>query len=217
MHMAERVRRVTAEHGRCMLVLAGGSTPKDAYELFAGEALPWDQIHVFWSDERTVPPAHPESNFRMVQRTLLARVAIPPGNIHRIRGEMRPPESANAYRQELERFFGAAMPRFDLVLLGLGADAHTASLFPFDPLVSEREAAVGVSLPRQGRDSRISLTFPAINNAAEVVFLVCGASKARAVQQVVQGARDPIRIPAQGVSGREVTWLLDSAAAAALP
>lgn len=214
--MAECVRHVAAEDGHCTLVLAGGSTPRDAYELLASVALPWDRIHVFWTDERAVPPAHPESNFRMVQRALLARVAIPAGNIHRIRGEIRPPEAADAYREELQRFFGAGMPRFDLVLLGLGADAHTASLFPFDPLVSERDAAVGVSLPRQVRNSRISLTFPAINNASDIVFLVCGANKARAVQQVVQGARDPIRIPAQGVSGREVTWILDSAAAASL-
>ena len=98
MHIAECVRRVAAEDGRCTLVLAGGSTPKDAYEILADEALPWDQIHVFWTDERAVPPAHPESNFRMVHRALLAQIAIPPGNIHRIRGEMPLPEAANAYR-----------------------------------------------------------------------------------------------------------------------
>jgi 6-phosphogluconolactonase len=215
-HLAERVRHVTAEKGRCTLVLAGGSTPREAYELFAGESLPWDQVHIFWTDERAVPPEHPESNFRMVRQALLARAAIPPDSVHRIRGELRPGEAADAYRQELERFFGPGVPQFDLVLLGLGADAHTASLFPFDPLVREREAAVGVSLPRLDRGNRVSLTFPAINHASEIVFLVCGAGKARAVQQVVQGARDPLRLPAQAVARAKVTWLLDREAAGAL-
>jgi 6-phosphogluconolactonase len=214
--LADCARRAVDEFGRCTLVLAGGSTPREAYELLAAEALPWERIHVFWSDERAVPPGHPDSNFRMVNRALLARINVPPANVHRMRGELRPAHAAEAYGSELEHFFGAGMPRFNLVLLGLGADAHTASLFPFDPLLMERRSPVGTSLPRRDRDGRVSLTFPAINSADEVVFLVAGASKARAVQQVVQGARDPFRLPAQGVVTGKLTWLLDRGAAAAL-
>jgi 6-phosphogluconolactonase len=214
--MAEATRRVAAEKERCTLVLAGGSTPRDAYELFAGEALPWDRIHVFWTDERAVPPAHPESNFRMVQRALLGRVPIPASNIHRVRGELPADAAADAYTLELADFFDSAVPRFDLVLLGLGTDGHTASLFPFDPLVLERKLPVGVSSPRAERGRRVSLTLPAINAASQVAFLVCGAGKATVVQTVIQGARDPLRVPAQAVAQEKVIWLLDREAAGTL-
>lgn len=214
--MADVARRVTADKGRCTLVLAGGSTPRDAYELLAGEPLPWERVHLFWTDERSVPPGHPESNFRMVQRALLGRVPIPATNIHRVRGELPPDAAADAYALDLDEFFDSAVPRFDLVLLGLGTDGHTASLFPFDPLVLERELPVGVSAPRVERGRRVSLTLPAINAASQVAFLVCGASKATVVQKVVQGARDPLRVPAQAVAQEKVIWLLDREAAGTL-
>lgn len=215
-HMAESARRAASENGRCTLVLAGGSTPRDAYQLLAGEALPWERIHLFWTDERSVPPAHPESNFRMVRRALLGRIPIPATNVHRIRGELPPEVAAEAYGTEIANFFGDAETRFDVVLLGLGTDGHTASLFPFDPLVQERAVAAGVSAPNLERGRRVSLTLRVINAASQVVFLVFGASKAAVVQKVVQGARDPLRLPAQGVAQAKVTWLLDRDAADAL-
>ena len=212
-HLAGCVRRVAASGGRCALALAGGSTPRAAYQLLAAEALPWDRVHVFWTDERAVPPGHPDSNFRMVRDALLTRAPIPDAGVHRVAGELPPRAAAAEYQRELERFFDAAPPRFDLVLLGLGADAHTASLFPFDPLLFERTASVGVSRPRLERGPRVSLTLPAINAAAEVVFLVTGSSKASAVRQVLGAAWDPIRLPAQGVGRERATWLLDRDAA----
>ena len=216
--LAAHARTGVAEQGRFTVALAGGSTPRDTYSLLREQDVPWAETHVFWTDERPVPPGHPDSNFRMVERALLAHVPIPPGNVHRIRGELPPGEAAASYARELAGVLGAQR-RFDLVLLGLGADAHTASLFPFDPLLFERRLPTGTSQPRPGGGRRISLTFPGINAARQVAFLVTGGSKARAVQQVLQGARDPLRLPAQVVAPHdgELTWLLDRGAAAGLP
>ena len=216
--LTEHARTSVAERGRFAVALAGGSTPRDAYALLREHEVPWAETHVFWTDERPVPPGHPDSNFRMVDGALLAHVDIPLGNVHRIRGELPPREAADSYARELAGMLGA-QPQFDLVLLGLGADAHTASLFPFDPLLFERRLPTGISQPRPGGGRRISLTFPVINAARQVAFLVTGESKARAVQQVLGGARDPLRLPAQAVAPRhgELTWFLDRGAADGLP
>jgi 6-phosphogluconolactonase len=201
------------------VALTGGSSPGELFRQLASDDLrprvPWHAVHLFWGDERCVPPAHPRSNYGMANRLLLSRVPIPPENVHRMRGEIPAIEGAELYRRELERFFGAPFPRFDLVHLGMGPDGHVCSLFPFSPVLLERRASTGVSLLRSEGEWRVTLTYPAVNAAKRVEFLVFGAGKRKRVRQVLSGALDPLRIPAQGVrpSEGEMVWWVDEAAA----
>src|SRR5688572_26084546 len=180
-------QHAVAASGRCSVVLTGGSTPKPLYALLAADAelraaLPLDSMHFFWGDERHVPPDHADSNFRMAHETMLSRLAPAAGHVHRISAE--DPDAARAadeYERALRQFFRlepGELPRFDLVLLGLGADAHTASLFPGTPALAEpTRIAVCNPVDKLGTE-RITLTAPAINNAAHVMFLVTGPDKA---------------------------------------
>lgn len=218
------------QRGRFTVALAGGSTPMGLYRLLARRGhlvppgpLPWGQIHVFWGDERQVPPDHADSNYGALKSALLDRVAIPPANVHRIHGELADAEAAAAlYEQEIRACFGLGpdgWPRFDLVLLGMGADGHTASLFPHTTALAERNRIVAANwVPKLGA-SRITLTMPAINAAVRVLFLVAGADKAAAVARVLIGPVDPVELPAQAVqpSDGTILWLLDRAAASDLP
>jgi 6-phosphogluconolactonase len=219
---AEIAREAVAERGRFTVALSGGTTPRAAYAMLAEEPLrgsiPWEHVHLFWGDERCVPPGHVRSNFRMANEAFVSRVPIPPENVHRMRGEIPPERAAEEYAQELAADFGEGVPRFDLVHLGLGTDGHTCSLFPFDPLLLERGRTVAAALYRPLGEARITLTFPVVNAAAHVEMLAPGGDKAAVVQKVIEGPRDPLRIPAQGVrpSGGDVVWLLDEAAAARL-
>jgi 6-phosphogluconolactonase len=214
--------------GRFAVALSGGSTPRALYALLATDAalhdaIAWDRVYLFWGDERHVPPEHEQSNYRMVREALLDRVRIPPENVHRIAGEISDADAAaHAYQAELRAFFGLAgsdLPRLDLVLLGLGADAHTASLFPGAARTLERHDLVVAHWVESAKAYRVSLTAPVLNAARTIAFVVGGADKARAVQQVLDGVRDPLRYPAQLIEpahGRLV-WLLDRAAASLLP
>ena len=211
------VSRASAAAGKgrsFSVALTGGSGPVELFRLLASPTyasrVPWGSVHLFWGDERCVPPRHPRSNYGMAHRLLVGRVPIPAGNVHRIRGELPPVEAARGYAAELERFFGGA-PRFDLVHLGMGPDGHVCSLFPFHPLLFEREATTGVALKLPEGEWRVSLTYPVLNAARRVEFLVFGAEKRGRVKQVLEGARDPVRIPAQGVrpAGGEVVWFTD--------
>ena len=182
-----------------MVALSGGSTPRRLYELLAREPfrrqIPWASVEFFWGDERTVPPDHPDSNFRMANEVLLAPLGISPARIHRIEAE-RPDRdaAARAYETELARVLGEP-PRLDLVLLGLGADGHTASIFPQTPAVRERVRwVVAHHVPALGAD-RITLTAPIINQAACVVFLVAGAEKATTAARVLHGPPEPDLLP----------------------
>ena len=206
--------------GRFTWALSGGSTPRDLYRRLASDPfrsrMPWEAIHFFWGDERHVPPDHPESNFRMAREAMLDAVPIPLGNIHRIHSEEPDAERAAAeYEDEIRSFFKVTegeWPRFDLILLGLGKDGHTASLFPGGTAVHERERLV-VAVLASG--VRITLTPPVLNHAWRVVFLVSGEDKAQALQAVVtegDGARDPERYPAQIVEGNRL-WMVDRPAA----
>ena len=201
--------------------LTGGSSPARLFSLLSTpgyrERIDWRVVHLFWGDERCVPPDHPRSNYGLAQRLLLSRVPIPEANVHRIRGELRADEGAARYAEELERFF-TGKPRFDLVHLGMGGDGHVCSLFPFDPLLREVERSTGTALKQPEGEWRISLTYPVLNAARRVELLVFGAGKAARVRQVLRGARDPLRIPAQGVRPEdgEVVWWMDAAAAAEL-
>ena len=178
-------------------------------------AVPWQHVHLFWGDERCVPPEDPGSNYRLAKETLMDHVSIPVDNVHRVRGELEPALAARVYESELHEFFCGPRTRFDLVLLGLGTDGHTASLFPGSMALEEREhAAVSVEAFYQGRPAqRVTLALPAINTARQVWFLVTGATKAEIVRDVLAGP--DTGLPAQLVRplAGQLTWLLDVAAA----
>src|SRR3989442_3274545 len=213
------------ERGRFMLCLAGGETPRATYARLAlpafSERVRWDRTWAFFGDERVVPPDHPESNYRMAHETLLSRVPIPPAQILRMRGEDADAEgAAAAYAAALAEVFGTRrgeLPRFDLVLLGLGVDGHTASLFPNSPVLLERFRSVAaVHVAAAKIPQRLTLTFPVLNAAARVLFLVTGAEKAKILQKVLD---EPATLPATMVrpTDGELIWLVDPAAAALLP
>lgn len=211
---AERIAAVAAAGGH--IVLTGGSTPRAAYELAAAKGVDWSGCTLWFSDERCVAPADELSNYRMARESLLDRLPGPPRAVHRMKGELGPHEGADAYEQQLR----AAPARFDLMLLGLGPDAHCASLFPRAPALAEEQRRV-VGVEQAGMEPlvpRVTLTLPAINGAQEVLFLVAGADKATAVARAFGGVRDPgapasLVAPATG----RLTVLLDAAAAAELP
>lgn len=220
--LVAQVREAVAARGRFSVALSGGSTPGALYRLLAGSPyrgqIPWPQVHLFWSDERCVPPDDPGSNYHLAAGALIDHVPVPAENVHRMRGEEAPEWAARAYELALVDFYCGPRPRFDLVLLGLGSDGHTASLFPGDPALDETERlALAVEAAYEDRPSRrLTLTLPALNTAREVLFLVTGSAKAGIVQQVLE---DPAQhLPAQRVrpvAGR-LTWLLDAAAAGRL-
>jgi 6-phosphogluconolactonase len=207
--------------GRFTVALSGGSTPRALYELLAERTIDWPRVYIFWGDERCVPPDHPDSNYHMAQQALLSKVNVPIDHIHRMTGEIDPVQAAADYEDQLRHVFEIvppAFPHFDLILLGLGPDAHTASLFPNTAAIREQQRWVVGHHVEALKTNRLTLTPPIINLAAHVIFLVAGADKARAVGWVVNGPRDPDRFPAQIVDpiGGQVTWLIDQAAASAL-
>ena len=214
------VRRTLRTSDRFTWALSGGSTPRGLYRLLASkphrERLPWTAIHFFWGDERHVPPDHAESNFRMAREAMLDAVAVPAANVHRIASEEPDAQRAAArYEAELRSFFRLMLtrwPRFDLVLLGLGEDGHTASLFPDSAAVRERERLVVAPWVEAQQAFRITLTPPVLSHARRVLFLVSGEEKAAALHAVVEGERDPDRYPAQAVEGNRL-WMVDRAAA----
>jgi len=225
---AEEIAHIAGEaictHGEFTLCLSGGSTPAATYDLLATRfnlSVDWKEVQFYWGDERCVPPDHPESNFAMATRTMLSKLTLRPDQIHRMRGEDPPPMAATAYEHELRKCFGLGegeFPRFDLILLGLGDNRHTASLFPGDPALHETQRmVVAVEVDAEPRN-RLTITPPVINNAQRVMFLVAGQGKAAAVKDVLEGPRDPDQIPAQIVDPHdgEVTWILDKAAASLL-
>lgn len=214
-----------AERGRFMIALAGGATPGATYQRLAlppfADRMPWDRTWIFFGDERAVGPDHPESNYRMAFDALLSKVSIPPAQVLRIRGEAEDPEvAASEYARQMAEAFGTRrgeVPRFDLILLGLGVDGHTASLFPGSPALKEVFRTVAaVHAAAAALPTRLTLTFPVIATAARVVFLVAGAEKAKAVKAVlVDRAMLPAAM-ARPADGR-LRWIMDRAAASLLP
>lgn len=219
---AEVAEHAIRHHGRFCVVLSGGSTPKGLYSLLAtGKfAIPWEHIFFFWGDERHVPPNHPESNYRMACEAMLSKVPVPPGNIFRIHSEEKDAAlAAQQYQQTIIDFFGltpATLPRFDLVLLGIGTEGHTASLFPDTAALAERSKLVVANWVEKLNTDRITLTLPVLNHAAEILFLVSGNEKAAIVKEILEG--ETALIPAQRVrpSDGKLLWLLDEAAASGL-
>jgi 6-phosphogluconolactonase len=216
---ANLARESVTSRSRFSVALSGGSTPETLYRLLAdepySEEIPWHGVHLFWGDERCVPPDHPESNYRLVYETLIAHVPLSWENIHRIRGEREPQAAARAYERELRDFFCGPRSRFDLVLLGLGNDGHTASLFPDSDALGEtdRLAAVAQANYQDRPVHRVTLTMAAINTARQVLFLVTGRAKAPIVQAVLEGPGG--RFPAQRIrpTAGQLTWLVDAEAA----
>ena len=212
-----------AERGWFTIALSGGNTPKPVYRLLAKEPrIDWDRVHVFWGDDRHVPPNHPESNFGMAMDTLLSKVSIPLDNVHRMRTEKEDAErAAEEYAWTLRSAFGleeGEWPRFDLVLMGIGEDGHTASLFPGSEAVRERSRLVVAPWVSSLGTFRITLTAPVFNHAALALFLVSGEEKAEALRAVLEGDFQPDRFPAQIVRPEEgkLLWLVDRAAARCL-
>lgn len=214
-----------AQTNRCTVALAGGSTPERLYRLLASEryrdAVPWASLYVFFGDERCVPPDDRESNYRMAREAMLDHVPVLPEQVFRMEGERDPQSAAMTYDATLGDAFGLTpgrVPHFDLILLGMGPDGHTASLFPqTDGLQVTERLATANYVPKF--DSwRLTLTYPVLDAAMHVLFLVGGAEKADAVQHVIEGPFDPAEYPAQGVRTPEgtVTFLLDAAAAGKL-
>lgn len=218
---AKRINAVVEQRGRCSLLLSGGKTPTRLYELLAREysgGIPWPDVHLFWGDERYVPATDSRSNFAMVRRALLDSGMIPPENVHPIPTEFSDPgEAARAYERELRQFFGRGWPAFDLVLLGLGIDGHTASLFPgAAELAESQRRVVPVRAPVEP-SSRVTLTLAVLNRAALVYFLVAGADKAAALDRALTGPPDPAGCPAGAVRPEcgTVVWWVDQSAALA--
>jgi len=215
-------RDALAERGSFRVALAGGSTPRKLYALLVDAAVDWSRVEVFFGDERCVAPDHADSNFRMAREALLAHVALPRENVHRIPAEEADPRrAARLYESELRAAFGCGpddVPRFDLVLLGMGADGHTASLFPGTSALEERTALVAANWVEKLASARVTLTWRALNAARQVLFLVAGADKAAALREVLEGPSDVQRLPAQGVrpEAGQLVWLVDRAAAARL-
>jgi 6-phosphogluconolactonase len=216
----EQARAAVEARGRFSVALSGGTAPREMYSLYAAEPyasrIPWSGVHLFWGDDRCVPPLHPRSNFAMAWDAFIRRVPIPESNVHRVAGEL-PEEGAARYADELARFFGPGVTRFDVVHLGVGPDAHTCSLFPFDPLLREKEATVAAALNRELGEPRVTFTFPVVNAAARVEMFAVGAGKADVAWKVLAGPLDPFRLPAQLVRPTgDYVWLVDEAAAARL-
>jgi len=212
-------------NGRFTVALSGGSTPKSLFGFLATsfrDQLPWDKMYFFWGDERQVPPDSPESNYRMANEALLSRVPVPAENVFRVPAENPDASQAAAdYEQTIRKFFqlsSGALPRFDLILLGMGPDGHTASLFPKTIALQEKSRLVVANWVDKFNSHRITFTLPVLNNAAVATFLVGGADKAETVREVLEGTQPGELFPAKMVhptNGRLV-WMVDQAAAAVL-
>jgi 6-phosphogluconolactonase len=227
-NFAQKIEAAVARRGLARVAISGGSTPQAAFKLLADPAqgfantIPWQQLQLYWVDERCVPPDHPESNYGVCKKLLLDQVGIPEANVHRMEGELDPEEAASRYESELRnsmKLEGAESPAFDLLLLGMGDDGHTASLFPHTEGLNEMGRLCIANHVPQKDTWRITLTWPVINQAHEVVFEIAGAAKTERVADVFTGPRDPERLPSQLIrpsSGRLLVQL-DEVAAAKLP
>ena len=200
------------------LAVSGGTTPKLMFQKLAATRFPWDKVHLFWVDERSVPPTDVASNFKLADDFLIQPTHIPHRNVHRVMGELPPAAAAKRYAGEIREFFGlegSEMPRFDVVHRGMGPDAHSASLFPGEPLIDDREGIAAAVYVEKFHQWRVTLLPGALMAAKHTVFVVAGDDKAEAVRAVFQEEYDPKKYPAQIAppQGRGVTWFLDEAAA----
>ncbi len=225
---ADAVAQAVAARGVARIAISGGTTPKAMFALLAdpsqpfAKSIPWDKLQLYWVDERCVPPDNAESNFHMTKEAMLSKVPLPAENIHRMEGELDPEEAASRYESVLRntmRLEGAELPVFDLVLLGMGDDGHTASLFPHTAALHEMSRLAVANHVLQKETWRITLTWPVINQGRQVAFLIEGAGKTDILAEVLTGPRDSERLPSQLIrpANGNLEFLLDEAAAAKLP
>ncbi|HEY0764209.1 MAG TPA: 6-phosphogluconolactonase [Pyrinomonadaceae bacterium] len=214
-HFVACSREAVAHRGSFTVALSGGSTPKALFELLADpnesfrNQIAWPNIQFFWSDERHVPPDHPDSNYRMANEALLSHVPITPNNVHRVPSENpNAAEAASEYEQTLIRTTQQTLPQLDLILLGLGPDGHTASIFPGSEVLHETNRLVAAPWVEKFHSYRITMTLPLLNNGASIVFLVSGSEKAEIVKEIFSTAD---KYPAQAIKPThgELLWMLD--------
>ena len=202
---------------RATLAISGGTSPKPMFELLAKSGFPWEQVHVFWVDERCVPPDDPQSNFRMANAAWLTPASVSASNIHRVPTELEPPLAAQQYARSVREFFKirkGELPQFDVIHRGIGPDAHTASLFPGEPLIGDHEGLAAAVWVEKMQQWRVTLLPGVLEAAWHTVVLATGADKVAAVDTVLHGPYDPMKWPAQiGARDINVTWFLDQAAA----
>jgi len=217
-HVINLLEDVLSGQDAATIAISGGSSPKLMFEKMAATKFRWDLVHVFWVDERCVPPADEQSNFKMASEHLIRPAHIPQRNTHRVFGELSPQAASARYVDDIAQFFGlesGQMPRFDVVHLGMGPDAHTGSLFPGQPLIDDREQIAAPVYVEKFKQWRVTLLPGVLLAAKHTVFLVAGDDKAESVRSVFHDEYDPKQYPAQIAShqGRGVTWFLDQAAA----
>ena len=202
---------------RASVAISGGTTPKLLFGELVKAGFDWSKVHVFWVDERCVPPTDPQSNYKLAKETLLDPVHFPAQNVHRIQAELDPTVAARMYSDELTGFFGlkpGEMPQFDIIHRGMGPDAHTASLFPGEPLIDDVKNLVGAVYVEKFHQWRVTLLAGVLQAARQTIMLVAGEDKAEPLRSVLHGPLNPKKYPAQIATyeGRSVMWFLDRAA-----
>jgi 6-phosphogluconolactonase len=200
------------------LAVSGGSSPRPMFDLFAASSFPWTRIHIFWVDERYVPPWDPQSNFRLANETWLEPAKVPVANIHRVPTDLEPHEAAHEYAERIAALFGlrnGAMPQFDVIHRGMGPDGHTASLFPGELLIEDHQNIAAAVWVEKMHQWRLTLLPGVMEAARHTVILATGADKAQALEAVLHGPYDPVKFPAQ-IAAERATWFIDEAAGASL-
>ncbi len=218
-HIVASLEAALACQEQATLAVSGGTSPKFMFERLAAANLPWNRTHLFFVDERMVPPSDPASNFKLANDHLILPARVPQSSVHRVPGELAPQAAAQRYTEEIRRFFGlneGDLPSFDMVHRGMGPDGHSASLFPGDPLIEDREGIAAATFAPQFRQWRVTLLPGVLMAAKSTVFLVAGDDKKEALRAVIKGEYDPMKYPAQIATrpGHDVAWFLDEAAAA---
>jgi 6-phosphogluconolactonase len=210
------LRKALENHELASLAISGGSSPRSMFGIFAGTAFEWERVHLFWVDERAVPPSDAQSNFKFAQDSWLRPGNFPAPNIHRVFAELDPAEAAARYAQDIRRFFGLVpgeMPRFDVVHRGMGPDAHTASLFPGEARIEDQSGIAAAVWVEKFKQWRITLLPGVLVAARHTAMLVAGADKAAALRSVLRQPFAPLQYPAQIASGQRTVWFVDTAAA----
>jgi 6-phosphogluconolactonase len=216
----DELRTVVSASGRARIAISGGSTPNVMFDTLGRTPFDWSNVHIFWVDERCVPPTDSRSNFKAASERFLQPASVPAANIHRIQGELSPTDGAALYLKDIQAHFeiSTGLPEFDIVHRGMGPDAHTASLFPGEPLINDRENAVAAVYVKKLDMHRVTLLPGALLAARKTVMLVAGDDKAEALRNVLRGPDDPLRYPCQlgARNSPRALWFIDRAASARL-